>query len=343
MNHIYLRITDSRLWILDYNFVCGTFFIPLTVYACVKLKKNRSERISRRVARRIAREELRRQRHLKKLQRLYKILKIAGSVQASVVFFQILRLRAGGDSVVVPGIDNCIDLYMPSYVDDERILRFLNDRFRHLAINGIIYITKEALCYLVQKEGLVDFPIVFLERVKIDGVYTFVKTFLQWGAWSGGAMAAFAGLVSPHLAFVFSGFLWLYIHNIKIVAPKVKEVQKLTGKFVPRISTRKDAIAFDAKEELPPIIEDSKKIVRMDTLDTEYEITESRLVDVSTVSGLKNKFSDRRFKRRKTSKTVYFIDKLREWRKGGDDGSCGSNAISSGSRSIDDMIQDGII
>jgi hypothetical protein len=318
---------------MDYNFVCGTFFIPLTVYACVKLKEKRNQRISKRIARRIAREEeLRRQQHLKKLQRFYKILKIAGSLQASVVLFQILRLRAGGDLVVVPGIDNCIDLSVPSYVDDERILRFLNDRFRHLAINGIIYVTKEALCYLVKKEGLVDFPIIFLERVKIDGVYSFVKTVFEWGVWSVGAMAAASGLVSPHLAAVYAGCAWLHIHEIKILAPRVQQVEKLTGKFVPRISTRKDAIVFDSKTELPPIIEESKKIIRMDTLDTEYEITERRLVDVSKVSGLKNKFSDRRFRRKKAGKTVYFSDKIKQWKKEDE-----------GSSIIDEMIQDGII
>jgi len=234
--------------------------------------------------------------------------------------------------VVVPGIDNCIDLSVPSYVDDERILRFLNDKFRHLAINGIIYVTKEALCYLIKKEGLVDFPIVFLERVKIDGVYSFVRTFLQWGVWSVGAMAAVSGWVAPHLAAVIAGGVWLHIHEIKILAPRVKEVQELTGKFVPRISTRKDAIVFDSKTELPPIIEESKKIVRMDTLDTEYEITESRLVDVSKVSGLRNKFSDRRFRRKKAGKTVYFSDKIKEWKKGDE-----------GISIIDEMIREGII
>ena len=56
----------------------------------------------------------------------------------------------------------------------------------------------------------------------------------------------------------------------------------------------------------------------MGALNTEYEITESNLVDISKVFGLKNKFSDRRFKRpnrKQHVKIVKFSDKIREWAK----------------------------
>lgn len=240
--------------------------------------------------------------------------------------------------VVVPGVPDCISLDVPSYVDDERILRFLNDKFYHFAINGIIYITKQAFCYLVEKEELVDFPIVFLERIKIDGLYFFIKTSAEWGVWSVGIMATCAGFVTPHFAILYAGYAWSYIHDIKILAPHVKEVHKLTGDFVPRIATRKDAIVFDAnKEPLPPVIEKSKKLVRMSTLDNEYEITESKLVDVAKVSGLKNRFSDRRFRRRKTGKTVHFLDKVKEWNKSSEPD------IDEGLSIIDEMLKEGII
>lgn len=78
-------------------------------------------------------------------------------------------ITSGSDIIVVPAVKDCIELISPSYVDNERLLRVLNDRFQHLAINGIIYITKETFCYLVESEGIVDFPVMFLERVKIDG------------------------------------------------------------------------------------------------------------------------------------------------------------------------------
>lgn len=65
---------------------------------------------------------------------------------SGLVLLKILSLR-GGESVIIPGIDDCIDLETPSYVNEERILRFVNDRFQKLAIKGIIYITKEAFCY----------------------------------------------------------------------------------------------------------------------------------------------------------------------------------------------------
>lgn len=334
VNKIFIKISDRRLWILDYNFVCALFFIPITAYSSVKLRKIR-------IAKKLERDRrLKELEKLKELERLYRILKIAGSSMSWIVFLKILHLR-GGSPVVIPGIDDCIDLETPSYVNEERILRFLNDRFQNLAIRGIIYITKEAFCYLVANEGLVDFPVVFLERIKVDGIYSFTKTFSEWAVLSIGATLGIAGIIAPHLAIVYFGSIWLHIHSIEILKPRVKDVNKITGEYVPRIETRKDAIVFDAKKEpLPPVIEKSVKPVRINTLDTEYEITEEKLVDVSKVSKLKNKFSDRIFKRsnrrrKKPGKTVYFSDIVEKWR---------NQATNDEEVSIiDEMLREGII
>jgi hypothetical protein len=165
MNNVYLKITDRRLWIISYNTTCAIFFIPLTTYAAYKFRARKNN--------------LEREDKIRELQRLYRILTVAGSTLSSLVLLQILYLRAGSD-VVIPGIEDCIDIDKPSYIDNERILRFLNDKFSQFYIKGIIYITKEALCYLAKKYELVDFPVVFLERIKIDGVYSFVKVFSEW-------------------------------------------------------------------------------------------------------------------------------------------------------------------
>lgn len=248
-------------------------------------------------------------------------------------------IRGGSDIVVVPGIDDCIDISEPSYVDNERILRFVNDKYRKLAIKGIIYITKEALCYLVDKEGLVDFPVVFLERIQIDAFYSFLKRASQWAVVSVSIMAGVGGILTLEQAVVYGLLTVVHINEIKILEPRVKEVSKLTGDFVPRIATRRDAIVFDAnKEPLPPVIEKSVKPVRFNTLDTEYEITEKNLVDVAKVSGLKNRFSDRRFMRRKkkAGKTVYFRDMVKKWNQQQDKDYGAGNII-------DQMIDNGII
>jgi len=333
-NKIFIKISDTRLWILDYHFVCALFFIPITAYSSFKIRKIR-------IAKKLERERrLKELEKLKELERLYRILKIAGSSVPCLVFLKILNLR-GGSSVVIPGIDDCIDLETPSYVNEERNLRFLNDRFRNLAIKGIIYITKEAFCYLVSNKGLVDFPVVFLERIKIDGIYSFTKTFSEWAAVSMGVTLGIGGVIAPHLAIVYFGFVWLHIHSIEILQPRVKDVNKITGEYVPRIEPRKDAIVFDSKKEpLPPVIEKSIKPVRIDTLDTEYEITEEKLVDVLKVSKLKNKFSDRIFKRsnrriKKPGKTVYFSDMVEKWRNQGTN----DEEVSI----IDEMLREGII
>ena len=206
---------------------------------------------------------------------------------------------------------DCIDIAKPSYIENERILIFLNDKFSKFNLNGLIYITKEELCYLAKKEVLVDFPVVFLERIKMDGVYSFLKVFSEWTVLSIGSIAA-----------VISGYVWLHITFIEISQPSVKEVEKLTGKFVRRIGDRKDEVVFDSKKEpLLPVIEKSLKPVKVELLETEYEITESNVVDINKVSRLNNKFSDRRLKRpnqKQHGKVVSFIDKVREWTKNSD-------------------------
>lgn len=264
---------------------------------------------------------------------------MAGSASSLLVLLKILILSAGFD-VVIPGVDDCIDIQKPSYVDNERILRFLNDKFSKFHIDGIIYITKEALCYLAKEEGLIEFPVVFLERIKIDGVYSFVKVFSKWTAGSIGTISAVAGLVQPHIAALLSGYIWLYTNSIQILQPSVREVERLTGKFVPRIGNRKDSVVFDAKKEpLPPIIEKSIKPVKIGALDTEYEITEGNLVDIAKVSRLKNKFSDRRFKRsnrKQPGKAVNFRDKIIEWAENSDPNEEPRSII-------DKMLEEGII
>lgn len=311
-NNIYILVSDRRLWILNYNTFCAIVFIPPTIYAAYKFRK-------RRLTRKKKLECEKREYKIFCLQTLHKILKLSNSPFASIVLMDLILLR-GGEDVVIPGVDDCIDIEQPSYIDNERILRFLNDKFANFNINGIIYITKEALCYLVEGEGLVDFPIIFLERIKIDGVYSFLKVASKWAVLSFSALAAASELLTPTVAAVLALSGWLWIHYIKILQPSVREVEKLTGKYVPRISDRKDAIVFDAKKEpLPPAMEKSIKKVKIKTLDTEYEITEKNLVDISKVSRLKNRFSDRLFnrlnrpKRKKFGKIVKFTEKVKEW------------------------------
>ena len=93
-------------------------------------------------------------------------------------------------------------------------------------------------------EGLVDFPVEFLERIKLDGVYSFTKLFFEWGVWAIGGLAAIGGFIAPHLAIVYSGVLWLHIHSINILQPRIKDVNKITGDYVPRIETRNNGIVF---------------------------------------------------------------------------------------------------
>ena len=44
IDKIFIKISDTRIWILDYDFVCGLFFITITAYASVKIRKIRRAR-----------------------------------------------------------------------------------------------------------------------------------------------------------------------------------------------------------------------------------------------------------------------------------------------------------
>ena len=192
---IYLKLSNNRVWMISYNTVCAIFFIPFTAYMSYKLKKIRLAR----------KERLERERKIQELQKLYRILRMTGSSFSSIVLLKIISLR-GGDDVIIPGVVDCVEISQPSYIDNERILRYLNDKFPKLNIGGIIYITKQALCYLAKEEGLVDFPLVFLERIKIDGVYSFIKTASEWAVLSIGVVVGVAGYLQPHIAFVTAGY-----------------------------------------------------------------------------------------------------------------------------------------
>ena len=310
--NIYLKLSERRICIINYHVACAILFIPLTSYTVYKLRK-----------RRLQKNKLDREHKKIYFEKLYKILKVAGSSFNSRVLLKLLFLR-GGNDVMVPGVDDCVDVPEPSYIDNERILRYLNDKFSKLDINGIIYITKEALCYLAKHEGLIDFPVVFLERIKIDGFVTFSKVFGQWLLASIGIIiTAGQGITAP-IAFILVGSIWLHVSSIKILQPSIRSVNELTGKYVPRITSRKDAVVFDAKEQpLPPAIEYYSKPVENGVLDTnieytEYEIRTGQLVGISEVSKLNNKFSDRHFKRynlRPPAKMVTLGQKIEEWRK----------------------------
>lgn len=349
MNKIYIKISQSTLWILDYNFVCAIFFIPITTYSSFKLRKRKKDKNEKR--------RLKELQKLKELQRLFRVIQVASPELSWSLFITIIKLRGGElESWVVPGVDNCINLKGPSYINDERIIRFLKQKFSNLAIKGIVYITKEALCYLVENEGVVDFPVQLLQIIKIDGVYKFAKVVVEWTIVSMGTALLVGGVLSPIQTIVNFGLIWLFVHTRKILQPTISEVRtfnQFTGEYaseyVPRIDSRMDAIVFDAKQEpLPPVIQKSVKSVRIISLDKEYEITEKNLVDISKVSKLKNKFSDRIFtgvksrKKKKSAKMVYLSDMIKKWQND-DTNDEGINLIDEGINTIEEMIRDGRI
>ena len=67
-NKIFIKVSETRLWILDYNFVCALFFIPVTAFASVTVRKIRMNRKKR----------LEQERKIKELEKFYRISKIAG-------------------------------------------------------------------------------------------------------------------------------------------------------------------------------------------------------------------------------------------------------------------------
>ena len=231
-------------------------------------------------------------------------------------------------NLIMQGIYNSFknywfELSKPNNSYSKKILKFFKDNYHHLAINGLIYTTKQAvfyLFYLMSKDSIVDINIESLERVTIDGFYSFAKKAYQQVVVSIGAALSLGGIVAPQVAILYAVFTCLNIHQIKILDPSVEEVTPLSGHYVPTVETPKDAVVFDTKNEpLPPGIEKSVEHTHpsnIQTLDTEYEITEKKLVP--KIRRLKNKFSNRFLKREKlrpAGKTVYFSDIVKQWSK----------------------------
>ena len=301
-NMLWIKISETRIIGLSYHIVWGAFFIPLTLFLCLKPKRKSKEEI------------LEHEKRIKKLEKFQRILRLIDPNLSKTLLLKILFLRSGNDEEIIPGVQDCLkDLIEASYVDNERLLRYINDKYPNLAIKGVVYVTKQAFCYLLEREGIVDLPIKFLERVPMDEVYVFAKTGSQWGV----VVAGIIGVVRyrfPLLAVLPLVLTFVAgLQKIAILKPIVTPVSKLTGQFIPRISDRKDAIVFDSNHELPPVIAQSLQQISNQEGVEKYRIFEEKLLDVAKASGLKNRFADRIRTKKRSTQVALWANKVEEW------------------------------
>ena len=326
---LYIKITENIIWEVNYHLAWLLFYTPLTIFSIYRLRK-------RRLILNTQLSELEREYKIKQLEKTYRILKLSGSTLTSGVLLRILMLRGGQDlnddkfvldidknTRMIPLVDNCVDVPEPSYIDNDRILRFLAKKYSKKNINGIIYVTKEALCYLAKNEGLVDFPVTFFHFIRIDKALKFTKLGFLYGIPAiGGVLILGGGL--PALPVIGSCLAsWIAAFRVNIHKPQIRPVAKLTGRFIQRIGTRKDAVVFDAKKSpLPPVLAPSVEPITIGKLFSEFEITNENIVDMTTVVKMGNPYTDKVFKqatkqvtKRKPGRVVYYSDKIREWAK----------------------------
>jgi hypothetical protein len=169
---IYLKVTANREFFVSEYWILIPLMIAIDITIIVKVKKNR------------AKKKLQTQ-ELKKKYNQWKIFHTAtGNIRAA------LQIRAG-ENVLANIVEDSIEVVHPNclvgkgirYVNNERLRKIAYSLFKSKAKNGIIYITKTALCHLVEIYGL-DLPALSIpipDFIGVSGWYHLARKIISVG------------------------------------------------------------------------------------------------------------------------------------------------------------------
>jgi hypothetical protein len=166
---LYIRISASRYFLLDELWILIPLILIIDIAIIVKVKKNRAKK-------KLQSEQL------EKKDKPCKILHIAMNT-----IINARQIRGGSNGVldldqnyIEVDSTNCIVGNGLLYVNNHRIRQIVYFYFKSKAKNGVIYITKTALCHLVKVYGLnvPAFPIPIPDFIRISSwVQLVVKIF----------------------------------------------------------------------------------------------------------------------------------------------------------------------
>jgi hypothetical protein len=140
---LFIRVSSNRVFFVDEYWILIPLVLALDIAIIIKVKKARAKK-------KLESEQL------KQKSKRWKIFHIAtGNFTAA------LESR-GGQDIMAQVVENYIEVIHPNclvgeglrYVNNERLRKLVHSLFKSKAKNGVIYITKTALCHLVEIYGL---------------------------------------------------------------------------------------------------------------------------------------------------------------------------------------------
>lgn len=192
---LFVKINSNRIFLINEFWILIPVAVIIDLIIILKVKKNRSKK-------KIAAEQ-------KKYQQRkfweYKIFHIAtGNLLAA------LQMR-GGENIVATIIDNIVEVEMNNcqlgpglrYINNERLRKLVYSHFKAKARNGVIYMTRMALCYYAEFYGVeypafvIPFPIP--DVIKISSWYNLFNKIISVTLWGIPAPLLFIrGLTFPN-------------------------------------------------------------------------------------------------------------------------------------------------
>lgn len=142
---LYLKLSPDRVWIINEYWIFFPLALAIDIAIILHVKKHRRNQ--------------KQVEQVKKQLRDYKIFHIAMGN-----FLEALKIRGGEDLIDYIHQVDYPDIIIGSglrYLDNTRMRNIINSLFKKKAINGVIFITRTALAYLVEQYGLELFAFPF--------------------------------------------------------------------------------------------------------------------------------------------------------------------------------------
>jgi hypothetical protein len=169
-----IKLSPNRALFIDEYWILIPLMFAIDMAIIVKVNKNRAEK----------------KRKLEQLKKKWNVLKIFHIATGNII--AALQVRAGENVAVglveVEGYNevrnpNCIVGKGFRFVNNERIRKIAYSLFKSKAKNGVIYITKSALCHLVKIYGLYlpALPVPIPDFIGVSGWYQLVRKIISVG------------------------------------------------------------------------------------------------------------------------------------------------------------------
>lgn len=154
---LYFIKDRNTIYFLDEYFILLPISALIFAIAARKIKKNEQLKLKRM-------DEI---RDLERRIRFYKLTTLGLGTMTSLTTLSTLTLAMrGGDNEMGDVSDLSCGLGSgPAVINTNRVREYIVNKFGKRAVKNIIYITVQAVCYIIRKDGVTDFPIAELRFI----------------------------------------------------------------------------------------------------------------------------------------------------------------------------------